>query len=74
VIAPVIGHVTDAVANSPTDPLIGVHSEQSAVKVYDGFVALTALEVGNTTIVVVVPIKEEPIVLRVASTFDAAKS
>jgi hypothetical protein len=30
VIAPLIGHVTDAVANSPTVPFSGVHSEISA--------------------------------------------
>jgi hypothetical protein len=54
VIAPVIGKVWLAVASSPTPPLSGVHSEISAVKVYEGDVALT-VEVGDTTIVVVVP-------------------
>ncbi|CAB4149063.1 hypothetical protein UFOVP534_42 [uncultured Caudovirales phage] len=46
--------VTEAVASSPTPPLSGVHSETSAVKEYEGDVALT-VEVGDTTIVVVLP-------------------
>jgi hypothetical protein len=54
VIAPEMGQVTDAVASSPTPPLSGVHSETSAVKEYEGDVALT-VEVGDTTIVVVFP-------------------
>ena len=54
VIAPVICQVTDAVANSPTPPFNGVHSETNALNEYDGAVALT-VEVGEQTIVVAVP-------------------
>ena len=56
-IAPEIGQVTDAVDNSPTAPDSGCHSETRAVKVYEGFVALAADDVGNTTTEVVVPSK-----------------
>ena len=38
VIAPVIGHVTDAVASVPIPPLSGCHSETFAVKLYVGLV------------------------------------
>ena len=40
-IGPVIGHVTDAVASSPTAPFRGVHSEITAWKLYEGLSAET---------------------------------
>ena len=36
-----IGHVTDAVASSPTAPFRGVHSETTAWKLYEGLSAET---------------------------------
>jgi hypothetical protein len=71
VTSPLIGHVTDAVANSPTAPLSGVHSEHKAVKVYDGLSAAVVVPLGFTTIVVVVPIRDG-VPLIVASTLAAA--
>jgi len=70
VIAPEIGQVTDAVANSPTAPESGCHSTTDAEHVKEGLVALTADEVGFTTTVVLVPISGNI----VASTLDVAKS
>ena len=42
---PEIGHVTDAVANSPTAPFRGVHSETKAWNVYEGLVGPCVAEV-----------------------------
>lgn len=73
VIAPVIGHETEAVLSSPTLPERLVHSETSAENEYEGFVALTAADVGFTTIVVTVPTSDvEPLI--VCSTLEDAKS
>ena len=53
---PVIGHVTDAVANSPTAPFSGVHSEITALKLYEGLSAATfAAATGCTTTGTTVP-------------------
>jgi len=51
-IAPVIGQVTDAVANSPTAPFSGVHSDITAENVYRGFVAATVPEFTGCTVIV----------------------
>ena len=55
VITPLIGHVTDAVANSPTAPLSGVHSETNALNEYAGFVTETVPATGLTVIETAVP-------------------
>jgi hypothetical protein len=49
---PEIGQVTDAVANSPTAPLSGVHSETNALNEYAGELPAT----GRTVIETAVPI------------------
>ena len=54
-IAPLTGQVTEAVANSPTAPLSGVHSDTNTVAVYAGFVADVVEPFGFTTTVVVFP-------------------
>jgi hypothetical protein len=55
VITPLIGQVTLAVANSPTAPLSGVHSETKALKLYAGLLADTAPATGLTVIETAVP-------------------
>jgi hypothetical protein len=62
--------VTDTVAKSPTDDANGLYELTKQVAVYEGFVALTADEVGEITTVPIVPKSG----YKVASTAAAAKS
>ena len=62
--------MTEAVANCPTPPLSGCHSDTSAETVYEGFVVETVVAIGLITTEAAVP-KSGKIV---ASTDEAAKS
>jgi hypothetical protein len=55
VIAPVTGQETLAVASSPTAPLSGVHSEITALQVYEGLNALVVDPFGFTITAATVP-------------------
>ncbi len=52
---PVVGHVTDVVAMSPTDVLNGVYWVTKQTAVNAGFVELTVPDVGLTTTVALLP-------------------
>jgi hypothetical protein len=66
-----MGQVTLAVANSPTAPLSGVHSETKQLKEYAGLSAAVVAPFGLTTTEVTVP-TNELVPLIVASTLLVA--